>query len=64
MSIQDEKIKVIDGNDFRDRWKDLCITLEDYESINCNNYEQELRDLFEYNSFSFDESKHEYWELD
>lgn len=59
-----EKIKVLDGRDFRDRWNDLCITLDDYENINCDNYEQELHDLFEYNSFAFDESKHEYWELD
>lgn len=64
MSKDVELIKVVDGRDFRDRWNDLCITLEDYENINCDNYEQELHDLFEYNSFTFDKSKHEYWELD
>lgn len=57
-------IKVMDGNDFRDRWKGLCITLEDYENICCSNYTQELHDLFEYGSFEFDETKHEYVEYD
>ena len=59
-----DKIKVLDGSDFRDRWKNLCITLEDYENIDCDDYEQQLNDLFEYNSFLFDELKHEYWELE
>ncbi|EMC7871918.1 hypothetical protein [Acinetobacter baumannii] len=59
-----ELIKVLDGGDFRDRWNELCIKLEDYENINCDNYEQELHDLFEYHSFVFDESKHEYWEIE
>ncbi|MFZ5393311.1 hypothetical protein ACOY72_03675 [Acinetobacter seifertii] len=59
-----ELIKVLDGGDFRDRWEGLCIKLEDYENINCDNYEQELHDLFEYHSFKFDETKQEYWEAE
>lgn len=58
-----EKIKVLDGRDFRDRWDNYCIKLSDYENIDCDNYDQQLYDLFEYHSFTFDESKHEYWEL-
>ncbi|QXM18561.1 hypothetical protein Phab24_id115 [Acinetobacter phage Phab24] len=57
-------IKVIDGGDFRDRWEGWCIILEDFENINCSNYDQELYNLFEYHSFKFDESKHEYWEIE
>ena len=60
---EQEKIKVLDGRDFRDRWDGLFITLDDYENIDCDEYEQQLHDLFEYHSFPFDESKHEYWEL-
>lgn len=54
------KIKVLDGSDFRDRWKGLCIKLEDYVLINNENYDNELFNLFEYDSFEFDETKHEY----
>ncbi|QVW53907.1 hypothetical protein TaPaz_126 [Acinetobacter phage TaPaz] len=57
-------IKVLDGGDFRTRWEGLCITLEDFENINYENYEQELHDLFEYHSFKFYENKHEYWEIE
>lgn len=57
-------IKVIDGGDFRDRWEGWVITLEDFENININNYHQELHNLFEHHSFKFDESKHEYWEIE
>ena len=59
-----ELIKVLDGRDFRERWDGLCITLEDYEDIDCDDYDQQLYNLFEHNSFAFDESKHEYWDLD
>lgn len=57
-------IKVVDGGDFRDRWEGWCITLEDFENIKCSNYDQELYYLFEYHSFKFDESKHEYCEIE
>lgn len=58
-----ELIKVIDGGDFAIRWSGMYITLEDYENINCDNYDQELFCLFEYHSFEFDHKKHEYWEI-
>lgn len=59
-----ELVKVLDGGDFRDRWSGLYITLEDYENINHENYEQELFNLFEYHSFEFDHEKHKYWEIE
>lgn len=59
-----ELVKVLDGGDFRDRWSGLYITLEDYENINHDNYEQELFNLFEYHSFEFDHTKHKYWEIE
>lgn len=62
--METEKIKVLDGRDFSARWDNYCIKLSDYENIACDSYDQQLYDLFEYHSFSFDESKHEYWELD
>lgn len=58
-----ELIKVVDGRDFRERWDGWFITLDDYENIDCDDYEQQLFDLFENHSFKFDESKHEYWEI-
>lgn len=59
-----ELVKVLDGGDFCDRWSGLYITLEDYENINHDNYEQELCNLFEYHSFEFDYEKHKYWEIE
>lgn len=58
-----KKIKVIHGGDFRDRWNNIYVSLDDYESLSGEDYEQKLFDLFEY-GFSFDESKHEYCEAD
>lgn len=57
-------IKVLDGGDFGSRWEGWCIKLEDYENIDCNDYEEQLYNLFEYYSFKFDETEHEYWEID
>lgn len=57
-------IKVLDGGDFRDRWSGIYITLEDYENISSDNYEQELFNLFEYHGFEFDCKKHKYWEIE
>ena len=62
--METEKIKVLDGRGFSARWDNYCIKLSDYENIDCDSYDQQLYDLFEYYSFCFDESKHEYWELD
>ncbi|MBF6687478.1 hypothetical protein HN258_04765 [Acinetobacter baumannii] len=59
-----ELIKVLDGGDFRDRWSGIYITLEDYENISSDNYEQELFNLFEYHGFEFDHKKHKYWEIE
>lgn len=64
MSKDVELIKVLDGRDFSYRWDNYCIKLSDYENIDCDKYEEQLYDLFEYYSFTFDENKHEYWELD
>jgi hypothetical protein len=49
------KIKVLDGSDFRDRWKGLCIKLEDYVLINNENYDNEL--FKTYCLFDFDLTK-------
>lgn len=57
-------IKVVDGRDFSYRWENYCITLEDFENIDCNKYDKQLYDLFEYYSFTFDETKHQYWEIE
>ena len=57
-------IKVVDGADFSYRWENYCITLEDFENIDCDRYDEQLYDLFEYYSFTFDETKHEYWEIE
>lgn len=58
-----DKIKVISGSDFRDRWNGWYITLEDYENISIYSYDQELYNIFEYYSFEFDEEKHECVEI-
>ena len=57
-------IKVVDGRDFSYRWEQYCITLEDFENIDCDNYDEQLYNLFEYYSFTFDETKHQYWETE
>ena len=57
-------IKVVDGRDFSYRWENYCITLEDFENIDCDRYDEQLYDLFEYYSFTFDETKHQYWEIE
>ncbi len=53
------KLKVIDGGNIRDRWKGCFVLTSDYENLSASDYEQELFDLFEYNSFNFDENCHE-----
>lgn len=57
-------IKVVDGRDFSYRWEHYCITLDDFENIDCDKYDEQLYDLFEYYSFTFDETKHQYWEIE
>jgi len=58
-----ELIKVVDGGEFDEKWCDLCITLDTYENIDCENYDKQLHDLFENHSFEFDLTKHEYWDI-
>lgn len=63
MTNQD-KIKVVDCRDFGREFDDLCILLSDYEDIDCDDYDSQLENLIKNKSFSFDESKHEYWEIE
>ena len=59
-----DKIKVVDCRDFCRECDEICILLSDYEEIDCEKYESQLSELIRSKGFSFDESKHEYWELD
>ena len=61
---EQDKIKVVDCRDFGREFDNLCILLSDYENIECARYDSQLEKLIKNKSFSFDESKHEYWELD
>lgn len=59
-----DKIKVVDCRDFGREYDEICILLSDYEEIDCERYESQLEELIKNKGFSFDELKHEYWELD
>lgn len=54
------KIEVVDGGDFRFRWKNIYVSLEDIESIehlHGDDYENALFLLFE-SGFSFNDEHH------